>query len=161
MESFFPCPPPLRDTIDGFLGANTPEQAALEAKKRSNELTFGHANWYDWCVEEWGTKWDVGKSDIDDPAAPETPNSITLSFQSAWSPPFGFYDKMHGMGFSVRAMYFEPGVGFCGSWDNGLNRNYRLQVDDKADLERLEREIPTDLQEAFNILAFYDEEELA
>lgn len=41
-------------------------------------------NWYDWCVSNWGTKWD-----ITDPCVVHDTeeDSITISFDSAWAPP--------------------------------------------------------------------------
>ena len=68
------------------------------AKKAIEEGTFFNEfvplpesekdNWYDWCCENWGTKWnacDVVFNDysIDNDHKP----SIDYSFQTAWSPP--------------------------------------------------------------------------
>ena len=46
-------------------------------------------NWYDWSVENWGTKWDVdGKliSAFDD--------CLEYSFKSAWNPPMEWLEKV-------------------------------------------------------------------
>ena len=43
----------------GFLG-NGAEQAELEAKSKANKEKYGYANWYDWCVSNWSTKWNAG-----------------------------------------------------------------------------------------------------
>jgi len=39
-------------------------------------------NWYDWCVENWGTKWDVDVNieDMDK-------ESAWMTFNTAWGPP--------------------------------------------------------------------------
>lgn len=74
--------------------------------------------WWDWCVTNWGTKWDVG-CDGSPVSGPETPNSFECSFQSAWAPPVGLYKALHAAGFKVDATYFEPGMAFCGTWVDG------------------------------------------
>ena len=40
---------------------------------------YGHTNWYDWCIDRWGTKWGA----YDGMCATDT----TYDFTSAWSPP--------------------------------------------------------------------------
>ncbi len=37
--------------------------------------------WYDWCISNWGTKWDAGEIDIT-----REGSSLFLSFDTAWSP---------------------------------------------------------------------------
>lgn len=73
-------------------------------------------SWYDWCIKNWGTKWDVG-GDGRDPIT--DPNQIELSFESAWSPPIEAYRAMEEMGFEVEAYYYEPGIAFTGCYMNG------------------------------------------
>jgi hypothetical protein len=94
METFCPCPKELRETKSGFFGEGTPEQKALEKKEKRNEKKYGYKNWYDWCVGEWGTKWDIGKSEYKKPkrVSPEA-TKVVLNFDSAWSPPIEFYRK--------------------------------------------------------------------
>lgn len=41
-----------------------------------NILTYGCDTWYDWCCENWGTKWNACELRIDD---------NFISFQTAWS----------------------------------------------------------------------------
>ena len=81
-----------------------------------------HADyWYDWCVNNWGTKWDIGSDNGEVHGLNPTivDNEATMSFDSAWSPPLGLYEKLVELGFSVEATYFEPGIGFCGLWQDG------------------------------------------
>lgn len=47
-----------------------------------NMKKYGVRNWHDWCVENWGTKWDV-YANIEE----QDDKSITYWFRSAWSPP--------------------------------------------------------------------------
>lgn len=78
-------------------------------------------DWYMWCVENWGTKWDIGSDNDEAHGLKPTVvgNQATMSFDSAWSPPVGLYDKLHELGFSVEATYFEPGMAYCGVWEDG------------------------------------------
>lgn len=77
---------------------------------------------YNWCVANWGTKWDIGADpDYRGLKATRVGNQITASFDSAWSPPLGLYNKLVELGFDVQATYWEHGMGFCGIWDNGYD----------------------------------------
>jgi len=48
-------------------------------------------NWYSWNNANWGTKWDIGVADDvtydTTSTCRETPNSVSYSFETAWSPP--------------------------------------------------------------------------
>lgn len=72
-------------------------------------------NWYSYNIENFGTKWDVKPEIIER----LNDNSIFLSFDSAWSPPIEFYNKMLELGFEIDATYIEEGLGFCGMYVNG------------------------------------------
>ena len=39
-------------------------------------------NWYDWRLENWGTKWNVIEADVDSGT-----QDISAIFETAWSPP--------------------------------------------------------------------------
>jgi hypothetical protein len=42
----------------------------------------------DWCRENWGTKWNAYGFDQGYTSIVETDDSLTLTFQTAWSPPY-------------------------------------------------------------------------
>jgi len=63
----------------------------------------------------WGTKWDV--YDVAIGNADET--SISFSFSTAWSPPTVAYSRLKEMGFTIDALFVEPGCDFCGYWKDG------------------------------------------
>ena len=109
LQEFIPCPQDLIDTVSGFVGEG---QAALEAKQSANREKYGYATWYDYNVNEWGTKWDVGGDD----GLMEmiNPNTLQASFESAWAPPVAAYEKLCALGFIIKAFYEEPGMAFCG-----------------------------------------------
>ena len=73
-------------------------------------------NWYDWCVSNWGTKWDINEAFIGDDTEED---SIQFSFDSAWAPPvdaFRHWAEQDGR-VTYRLTYMEPGMGFVG-WDS-------------------------------------------
>jgi hypothetical protein len=118
MQGIVPCPQELRDTMSGCHPAGTPEQTALERRYVENTEKYGAADWYDWCLEKWGTKWDFGRRDGDDFLSPDSDGAVRVQFETAWSPPIAFYEYLRQIGYTVEAYYAEPGVGFCGSFDN-------------------------------------------
>jgi len=116
MQEFHPCPSQLDDKASTIYGGdNAAEQDALRA---SNTDQFGHDNWYDWRVANWGTKWDVNSNGNGDPAVSSDGLGVQLSFDSAWSPPLEFYGKMEELGFTVDAFYYEPGRSGARRWSS-------------------------------------------
>ena len=117
----------------GYLG-DTVEQAALVEKEKENLKTYGYKNWYDFCIGEWGTKWDA-KTEYDEPYTMEG-NQVTIYFDTAWSPPMEIYYALEEMGFEVEATYVEQGVGYIGYYANGedhceeMNQFYPAPTDD-------------------------------
>ena len=116
-----PVPKDLIETMSGSFGDDE-RQALLEAQTARNIETHGYGNWYDFCVNRWGTKWEVdtkGSVDVDE-------QTVTVSFESAWSPPCGVYEALIEEGYDVVAYYYEPGMGFLGKWDNGCDETYEI-----------------------------------
>ena len=155
LDEFIPVPPELKD------GAMTLEKIRERQKKPYNheyekeleQLTeqlnlkyFGHKNWWDFCVFEWGTKWDIGfDSAYADYLTPDSARGmVTVTFNSAWSPPIGAYEKLSEMGFAIRAYYYEGGMGYCGSWIDGDDRYFNIE-EYKSDW--VKENIPSDIDE--------------
>lgn len=68
--------------------------------------------WYDSNVNYWGCKWDVSINSCD---WEFNEDIITSSFETAWSPPIGFCQKLAEIyQVEVHISYEECGVGFCG-----------------------------------------------
>jgi hypothetical protein len=87
-------------------------------------------DWYSWNISNWGTKWDFGKDEYDDPVVVNkvvmesgTFYEVNVSPNTAWSPPIDFYNHLMGLGYNVHASYFEPGMAFCGIYHHGYD-NY-------------------------------------
>lgn len=109
---------------------DSPEQKALVAAEQSNLAKYGYRNWYDWCVSEWGTKWNAGGSDNADMQIDwdeDGDDSIALfQFDTAWAPALGVLQKLKDdhPELSIECRYHEPGVGFMGVWTDGQDRCY-------------------------------------
>lgn len=99
---------------------NELEQTQLELLEESNIERFGYSNWYDFCVNTWGTKWDVECDDVTEIDS----NTVVAQFESAWSPPLGVYWKLEEDGFTVCAYYLEEGMEFVGKWQDGEDHYY-------------------------------------
>jgi hypothetical protein len=155
LQEFVPVPQELKDTVSGAFG-DPVEQAKLEAQTRANIEKFGYGNWYDFCVGEWGTKWDVGEQGASDihPGG----KMLHTTFDSAWSPPVNAYEKLEALGFRVEAMFYEGGMGYAGSYEDGYDNTIELEGLSADDIER---EYP-DLDECFGIsesMREYEEDE--
>jgi hypothetical protein len=145
LNEFIPIPASLQ-IVSGRVGDDdNPEQIALEAAQKNNIEVNGYKDWYDFCIGEWGTKWDVG---ADGNLAQDIPGGLMLGFDSAWSPPIQAYEKLMDQGFRIRAMYYEGGMAYAGVWDNGEDDYYEYSgLDSKGIAETL----PVELDEAFGI----------
>ena len=115
LAEFVPVPESLH-IVAGRVGDDTdPKQIELESQEKANLEKHGYATWYDFCVNEWGTKWDVGGEG--DQATVDSPNAIAMNFDSAWAPPVPAMEKFQDLGFKVKLVYWESGMCFCGLFD--------------------------------------------
>jgi hypothetical protein len=110
-------------------------------------IPFPNGEWdYNWCVNAWGTKWDVGGEDAH--MVEQDANGVVFNFESAWAPPTGAYDKLMEQGFEIIAYYYEPGMAFAGKWENGDDDYYEYGG---MTADEIEAELPDDLDETFGI----------
>ena len=109
----------------GLLNAMVPMPVELrDTTKGSNGDAI---NWYDWCVSNWGTKWDVSTEGLEFTDNGDGTAEITGWFDSAWAPPIDAYstfcDDMDGV--YLEAYYEEGGMCFVGYWDSeGADDHY-------------------------------------
>lgn len=144
LQEFIPVPQELKDTVSGSFGDDE-RQALLEAQTQSNIDKFGYGNWYDYCVNEWGTKWDCGEQGASD-IHPDG-RILHTAFDTAWAPPVAAYEKLEALGFRVNAMYYEPGMGYAGSYEDGYDNTIELEGLSADEIERDH----ADLDECFGI----------
>lgn len=105
-------PKPVIDEIKQVL--NDPDRGILEYMRPMPKDQ--EANWYDWCVTNWGTKWDATETFVGNDTEED---SVTFSFDTAWAPPieaFRHWAERDGR-VTYRLTYIEPGMGFVG-WDS-------------------------------------------
>ena len=143
LQEFIPVPQALLDTVSGSMGEDKRE--AHEAQQKANREKYGYSSWYDFCVSEWGTKWEIG---ADGNPAQDIPGGLMLGFDSAWSPPIAAYEKLLEMGFRIRAMYYEPGMAFAGVWEDGADDYYEYSG---MNSDQIAEELPSELDECFCI----------
>tara|TARA_B100000579_G_scaffold419557_1_gene418285 strand:- start:4800 stop:5462 length:663 start_codon:yes stop_codon:yes gene_type:complete len=93
---------------------------------------MGNKEWnYSSCIDHWGTKWDV-KPDIADEEISDSKISISMSYDTAWSPNTPVLEKLYEnlSNFDedaiVECIYEEPGMGFCGRFLNGSDEGFEL-----------------------------------
>lgn len=143
--------------VAGRVGDDSnPDQIELERREKENREKYGYATWYDFCVNRWGTKWDVDAYDPEDVQVEN--NMISFGFDSAWSPPMGVYEELVEQGFEIVAYYYEPGMAFVGKYDNGDDECYDYSgTDSKTVVDAIGEE----LDEMFGIsesMAEYEDE---
>ena len=146
LNEFIPVPADLQITA-GSLGDGD-AQKELEAKQAANLQKYGYSTWYDFCINEWGCKWDVGGDDAN--VNEGHFNNLTMSFDSPWGPPLQAYEKLEEMGFQIRAYYYEPGMAFCGIYEGGYDDYYELGS--YANSAVVAESIPAELDEMFYIV---------
>ena len=119
-------------------------------------------SWYYWRIANWGTKWDFGKTEytadeqclwsVGTEPEDEGYGSVNLLFDTAWSPPIGWYEALNALDMIVEAYYFEPGVGFCGQWSNPVEGI----VDEEITIDN-PKMIPYTISQIFNTEEFYSD----
>ena len=143
--------------------------AALVARLGvDNDVFFQHVHpmpegtedWYSWCVENWGAKWDAC-----DVYWSQDGNELNLTFQTAWSPPIGVYRKMEEQGWKVHAMYYEPGCAFIGRFMDGSEEDYEWNFENENSLDLIPNDLlawsglPEDLMHYLREIEEQEEEE--
>ena len=79
---------------------------------------FGHDNWYDWRIENWGTKWNSYECELDNSQVDL--GVLDYRFDTAWGPPEPIYRALqtyiadHSLKIDVSWFYNEPGMELAG-----------------------------------------------
>ena len=161
LQFFHPMPKELMKTEAGPIAKTKKEKQARQARK----LEFGAENWYDWRVNNWGTKWELCEFYGADkqPDALIGHSTISFAFSSAWSPPIGAYEKFlaDNSDCFIRAYYYEGGCDFMGLWEDGIDDCY-APSDYKSTDDFWQDGIGSTLDDIFNItesMAEYEAEQ--
>ena len=77
----------------------------------------GASDWYNWRVENWGTKWEVDAEGLE---LSDDGTTITGWFDSAWAPPIHAYEYFltDNEDCSISSLYYEGGMDFAGKWED-------------------------------------------
>lgn len=116
--------------------------------------------WWDWRVQNWGTKWEVGSDGLE---YSEDGDTATISgwFDSAWSPPCDAceYYLTDNEDVTITLFYYEPGMCFVGKWEDGIDDYFEYSGCDSKTVRDF---IGEELDDHWNIseeLAQYEAEE--
>ena len=74
---------------------NFKESIDLGKKYLNNYNKYGYCNWYEWSIDNWGTKWNV--EDSCNVIYDKDKKEYTITFDTAWNCPIGIlkeYSKM-------------------------------------------------------------------
>ena len=146
LDEFIPVPASLH-IVAGCVGdKDDPKQIELEAQEKANLETHGYSTWYDFCVNEWGTKWDVGADGM--VGSDDSPNATVMSFDSAWAPPVAAMEKFMDLGFRVKLYYWESGMCFAGCFDENGDDFYDLS---NLSADEVEDQVPSEIDIHFCI----------
>ena len=133
------------------------EQAALLTEQ------YGYPDWFSFCLSRWGTKWDPTDASVTEIETEGEDHTLSASFESAWSPPIDALSVLVEEGFKVVLHYYEPGMGFTGTWtgdpENGVDDDY---YDIPGSSDAVEDVIPSHLNERFAIsetMSQYEEDD--
>ncbi len=89
-------------------------EGKLEFEKKIEELKqkYGHTDWYDWRVKNWGTKWDAAESYILD----DEDEFFSIEYNTAWGPNIEWVKTIAKQfpELTFTLWFQEPGMGFCG-----------------------------------------------
>jgi hypothetical protein len=163
LQFFHPMPKELLETEAGPVAKTKKEKNARQIRK----LEFGAENWYDWRVNNWGTKWElcefygVDRQYLSEQSEGES--TISFGFSSAWAPPIGAYEKFleNNSNCFIRAYYYEGGCDFMGLWEDGVDDCY-APSDYKSTDDFWQDGIGSTLDDVFNItesMAEYEAEQ--
>jgi hypothetical protein len=80
--------------------------------KETDDSDFSMPKWWDWRVQNWGTKWnsfDCEVTILED-------DQVEYTFNTAWGPPEGVIYKLRELypDVSITAFYDEPGMELAG-----------------------------------------------
>lgn len=124
-----------KSLIDGLVKELKKEESEIFQYLRPRP-TEEDESWYGWNIENWGTKWDANIVDFF-----ETDEGIHIEFDTAWGPPTALYEYLYENDWEVSAQYYEPGMAFVGSFDDGAEIYCEYDFND----ENWRDDIPEDL----------------
>jgi len=68
-------------------------------------------------------------------------HTIFISFDTAWSPPITLYEIIGDEEWIIKANYHEPGMGFIGKFEDGIDEYYDYDLSDRESIELLPEDV--------------------
>ena len=101
-NAILPMPPELED-VDWSEAEEMNDIIRARYKKE-----HGSDNWYDWRVNNWGTKWNSYSCEL----VEQEDDYVVYTFDTAWGPPTGVIEALREQcpDFSISAFFDEPGM---------------------------------------------------
>ena len=107
--------PKLRDLLASF---SLDKVIPMPEELNGTTAPSGGPNWYDWSVNNWGTKWDAYPASFHDANEDETINLFSTEgkFYTAWSPPTPIIRKLQKdyPDYEFTLKYVDEGWGYAG-----------------------------------------------
>jgi hypothetical protein len=102
------------------------ESKELGRKALENQKKYGFTDWYDWSIENWGTKWDAYEIDYD-----VTEDTINLNFQTAWNTPYPIFEELSRMfpNISIYVDFADEDLG-CNCGEYGFEGGEAFKFDE-------------------------------
>lgn len=100
-----------RKGFQKYLLKRNPRAKEMADRMVHNLKHYGSANWYDWAVKNWGTKWNAAPLEW----GPREHERIEFLFDTAWSPPEPIFLELsrlyQGIRFDISS--FDDGWNFA------------------------------------------------
>lgn len=110
-----------------------------------NIRDYGCKDWYDWCIEHWGTKWNAYSNEQD-----MMPNCVKLKFETAWDVPFNFYVKLYEV-IHRDCKYLSCNIRYANEdYGSGMGEIADITGDKVRALNYLEEYKDDELEEVYN-----------
>lgn len=101
----------------------------LEARCQHNLKHHGYTDWYDWCINQWGCKWNASSTYL----LSNEEEHLCILFDTPWSPPeFWFRSLCEAFpDIDASLSYWEPGIYFAGDiFSVGEGDCYHKEIDE-------------------------------
>lgn len=99
-------------------GKNVEELQKAGLQYISNQVLYDVTTWYDWCYNNWGTKWNSYEFEFED--------NNTIRFQTAWNCPEPVIQKLAQVYLDIRIEHWWADE------DCGSNSGYRVYENGKV-----------------------------
>jgi hypothetical protein len=115
--------------------------------------------WWDWRVQNWGTKWNIEVLDEDRITVED--NTVIFDCGTAWSPPIEALVELENKGFEIECDYYEGGCAFIGRYETNAEEKSWNLPETLAELKDMmkDNEVFKDLVESWGVDIDYEEME--